>query len=425
MKGRFFQALLPKWQRKLGAPKTDESFDELFSRARTMECREQQYNDIADERKGKDKAKKADSEPNRGKGSDSRSKVPNEDSDSNSRKPISGKSAYRQGQQQHIQCRACGQYGHIARNCSQKRRQGAESPGRQDSGTTAKPKDSLQVHSVADYSNKELEQELTRRKLDKEQQLADEPTKSVNVVTGAVGSAYLLDVSVGGLVVSALVDTGSQSTIMSRAFLHKVFAHMRGLGDTQPRLQEPCTKFKGKGGNPIQITAQVPLTLSVDGKVTSVPVFIQPDSEQDCLLGSNVLPALGISVVRANGHPLIASSKVLGQNETVGVNLVQATTLPGLNGCFAKAKIDMTGLEDACLLFEPDHKALGDSGVSAFESLISVDSNGYAVVPIHNYQGNCVTLKEAPWVWLGDVRHQGVANYQSGMSQTTSMVVEL
>ena len=216
----------------------------------------------------------------------------------------------------------------------------------------------------------------------------------MNVVTGAVGSAYLLDVSVGGLVVSALVDTGSQSTIMSRAFLHKVFAHMRGLGDTQPRLQEPCTKFKGKGGNPIQITAQVPLTLSVDGKVTSVPVFIQPDSEQDCLLGSNVLPALGISVVRANGHLLIASSKVLGQNETVGVNLVQATTLPGLNGCFAKVKIDMTGLEDACLLFEPDHKALGDSGVSAFESLISVDSNGYAVVPIHNYQGNCVTLNE-------------------------------
>ena len=219
MKGRFFQALLPKWQRKLGATKTDESFDELFSCARTMQCREQQYNDIADERKGKDKAKKADSEPNRGKGSDSRSKVPNDDSDSNSHKLISGKSTYRQGQQQHIQCRACGQYGHIARNCSQKRRQGAESPGRQDPGTTAKPKDSLQVHSVADYSDKELEQELTRRKLDKEQQLADEPTKSVNVVTSAVGSAYLLDVSVGGLVVSALVDTGSQSTIISRAFL--------------------------------------------------------------------------------------------------------------------------------------------------------------------------------------------------------------
>ena len=35
LKGRFFQALLPHWQRKLGAPKTEESFDELFARART------------------------------------------------------------------------------------------------------------------------------------------------------------------------------------------------------------------------------------------------------------------------------------------------------------------------------------------------------------------------------------------------------
>ena len=83
------------------------------------------------------------------------------------------------------------------------------------------------------------------------------------------------------------IDTGSQSTIISRAFLHKVFAHMRKSGETPPRLEEPCTKFKGKSGNPILITAQVPLTLSVEGKVTSVPVFVQPDSEQECLLGSN------------------------------------------------------------------------------------------------------------------------------------------
>ena len=37
VKGRFFQALLPRWQRKLGAPKPYESFDELFNRAHTIE----------------------------------------------------------------------------------------------------------------------------------------------------------------------------------------------------------------------------------------------------------------------------------------------------------------------------------------------------------------------------------------------------
>lgn len=42
-KGRFYPALLPKWQRKLGAPKATETFEELYARARTLECHEQQF----------------------------------------------------------------------------------------------------------------------------------------------------------------------------------------------------------------------------------------------------------------------------------------------------------------------------------------------------------------------------------------------
>ena len=37
VKGCFFQALLPKWQRKLGAPRATESFTDLYDRARTLE----------------------------------------------------------------------------------------------------------------------------------------------------------------------------------------------------------------------------------------------------------------------------------------------------------------------------------------------------------------------------------------------------
>ena len=44
LKGRFYQALLPKWQRKLGAPKPAESFDNLYARARTQERHNQQIN---------------------------------------------------------------------------------------------------------------------------------------------------------------------------------------------------------------------------------------------------------------------------------------------------------------------------------------------------------------------------------------------
>ena len=34
LKGRFFQVLHVKWQRKIGAPKPEESFQDLYNRAR-------------------------------------------------------------------------------------------------------------------------------------------------------------------------------------------------------------------------------------------------------------------------------------------------------------------------------------------------------------------------------------------------------
>ena len=43
LKGRFFQALHVKCQRKLGAPKTGETFQELYNRARVLEQHERRH----------------------------------------------------------------------------------------------------------------------------------------------------------------------------------------------------------------------------------------------------------------------------------------------------------------------------------------------------------------------------------------------
>jgi hypothetical protein len=43
LKGRFYQALLVKWQRKLGCPKPDEGFHDLLARARMFEEHEKQF----------------------------------------------------------------------------------------------------------------------------------------------------------------------------------------------------------------------------------------------------------------------------------------------------------------------------------------------------------------------------------------------
>ena len=43
LKGRFYQALHPRWQRKLNAPHPDETFSQLFERARMLEQHEKQF----------------------------------------------------------------------------------------------------------------------------------------------------------------------------------------------------------------------------------------------------------------------------------------------------------------------------------------------------------------------------------------------
>ena len=380
MKGRFFQSLAPRWQRKLGAPKVDESFDELFNRARTTERREQQYCEAAEERKdSQQKSKRVEKAPTQ-----PRKEQAAKASADSEKKRDSSQSSNKRGQGP--QCHNCHRFGHIAKFCWDKQKRGAEAPGKQKDSKT-------RLVSVDELSDRELEQELSKRRLEKEQQLASASAESsVNVVTGAVGPSYWLQVTVEGLPVSALVDTGSQSTIISRSLLHKVFKHLKENGKALPILEHPCTKFKGKGGHAIGVTAQVLFTLAVDGKSTAVPVFVQPDSEQECLLGSNVLPALGISVVRANGRKLTVS--VENGVEPAHVNLVQSVIIPGQKGRFVRGQVEGNPSKMEHLLFEPKHETLEPLGLCTQESLVTVHPDGSVLIPLQNFQGMPVWLEE-------------------------------
>ena len=234
----FFQALLPRWQRKLGAPKQDESFDELFARARTTERHEEQYSVVAgDMNDSQCKTKKLEKQSTQ-PAKESEEQVPSE--------------SCRQGQA--IQCRACHRFGHIAKFCKYKQKRNAEAPG--------KSKDS-NSHVVTTVKQLSSAQELLKHRLDGEQELLDACLNSnVQVVTGSVGPSYWLEVLVEGVAVSAMVDTGSQSIIVSCSFLYKVFKHMEKEGKPWPKLECPSTKLRGKGGNTTDVTAQVKFTFS-------------------------------------------------------------------------------------------------------------------------------------------------------------------
>ena len=86
------------------------------------------------------------------------------------------------------------------------------------------------LSTVADMTDQQLEQELANRKLTREQSMLTSPEPSsvgsVNAIEGAVGPTLMLEPLVEGLQVAAVVDTASNSTIISRPMLHSIKRHL-------------------------------------------------------------------------------------------------------------------------------------------------------------------------------------------------------
>ena len=123
---------------------------------------------------------------------------------------------------------------------------------------------------------------------------------------------------------------------------------MERQGHPLPALREPCTLFgkDGDTGPEIFVTAQFDATVEADGKMVCATLFVQPDSVQPCLLGTNIIPYLGVSIARANGEALITSPQ--SEPTIARVCLVQATTILSQKGRFVKCRVDNSPFKVKC-----------------------------------------------------------------------------
>ena len=172
-------------------------------------------------------------------------------------------------------CFRCKQLGHLWKDCPVK----TEAPGRSaQTGAAVYQYQSVGAGELpvqaADLTESQLENLLAERRLNREQrELAEEGDRSQTSAVhaseekaGAVGALLHVDLNIEGLPVKAMVDTGAQSTIVSRSTLHAVNRYLKQWGRELPPLELPTVCLYGKdgekGGKQLVITVHVPLVLS-------------------------------------------------------------------------------------------------------------------------------------------------------------------
>ena len=208
-----------------------------------------------------------------------------------------------------------------------------------------------------------------------------------------IGPLLYCDLEVEGVPVVSMVDCGSQTTIISRLFLHQVAKRLTSDGKPLPELKMPTVRHYGKDGpngrSQLPITAQVDLSVKSGGKTVSVTMFVQPDSAQECLLGTNASLPLGFKFVDGKGNPLRSSSDpqfAESEPQVAQVSLIQASSIPSRKCRFLKAKVSGEYSPGDQLLFESRSTQLQPLGLSTLSDERTV------LIPVQNFQKCTVDL---------------------------------
>ena len=204
--------------------------------------------------------------------------------------------------------------GHFARESRKPAAQ--ESPG----CTTTTPTSHVGVLDVGsnttwseNLTEAQLEELLAECCLHKEQGLLENDSVRMHAVTtktrwisDLVGPTVLLGVEIEGVHIEAVVDPGSQSTIISRETLHAIGRSLHHAGTLCLSWARQHLSCLGRMVRKMVMSwLSLPNSkrqICADEQNACAPVLVQPNSEQDCLLGINAIPLLALSLLRASGH---------------------------------------------------------------------------------------------------------------------------
>ena len=180
----------------------------------------------------------------------------------------------------------------------------------------------------------------------------------------------------------------------------------------------PTVRLYGKDGpsgrHQLPITTQVDFSIKAGGEPVSVTMFVQPDSTQECLLGTNASLPLGFKFVGGDGRPLRTSVEPQPMPEpdsdsepkVAHVSLIESVSIPSRKCRFLKAKVSGE-YAPGDHLFESRDAQLRPLGASAIDAMVTLNDEGVVLIPVQNFETCSVDLP-------GDVELGVVERFKEG-----------
>ncbi|KAL6735246.1 hypothetical protein Aduo_005705 [Ancylostoma duodenale] len=116
-----------------------------------------------------------------------------------------------------------------------------------------------------------------------------------------------------GLSATALLDTGSETSIIPAQFLKKAAAKGVNLDTYVERLESPPVNIRDASGNTMKLFDTIQVAITVNGKLEFIPFFVAKGLDDVIVLGTNALEAFGIGLSSKERHE--PSEDVRGHEE--------------------------------------------------------------------------------------------------------------
>lgn len=256
-------------------------------------------------------------------------------------RPIPNSGLAGQPSRKEVLCFKCHQPGHIARNCRHGRLFGQglsrtrepEALGRPPTTKTAAVTPANKGTQLAEEASEEPLTWLYGAQPAQEVENFPEPG-SDSGQPPRLGSTPKLPVTIEGIEVEALVDTGCPTTVISKALCRKILdqqeeqdchstleTHRHRMARNL-QLRKPSLQLQAYCGTQLLIGAEITLHLQTGDCQTKGVALVQEDTPVELLLGTNLMPQLGVQVLDSKGHSLLClestQEKILPSTEHLG-----------------------------------------------------------------------------------------------------------